>query len=203
MRRFLSRFLDKIIGVVDGFDRIVFRGWLGQLCYENGMEAFLASQDVLLKNFEPFAKALTEQLRLDAEATATKLHGKVHYLASPGVSKEELAQKYMADRNVRFGPICVLSALEPCMTWKVWRSRKREHPQQFRRDAAKCLHYYYYFSDRRFGFGHVRVQSWFPFQVRVCLNGREWLGRRLDERRMRYERADNSFPWIARGAPPT
>lgn len=197
MRRFVARFLDKIIGVIDGFDRIVFRGWLGQFRYEEGMEAFLASQNVLLKDFEPFAKSLTDMLRADAEATAAELHGRVHYLPSPDQSKEKLARKYMADRNVRFGPICVLSALEPCMTWQVRRSRERKHPQQFRRRSAKCLHYYHYFSDRRLGVGHVRVQSWFPFQVRVCLNGRNWLGRRLDERRMRYERADNCFPWIA------
>jgi hypothetical protein len=197
MRRFLSRFLDKVIGVIDGFDRIVFRGWLGQFCYPEGMERFLASQNVLLKELEPFAKTLTDMLRADAEASAAKLHGKVHYLTSPEESKEKLAQKYMADRNVRFGPICVLSAVEPCWSWQVRRSREREHPQHFRRHLTKCLHYYFYFFDRRFGFGHVRVQSWFPFQVRICLNGREWLGRRLDERRMRYERADNSFPWIA------
>jgi hypothetical protein len=59
------------------------------------------------------------------------------------------------------------------------------------------LHYYHYFFDQRFGFGHVRIQSWFPFQVRVCLNGRDWLWRRLEDHRMRYERADNCFPWIA------
>ena len=198
VRRFLARFADKIIGVIDGFDRIVFRGWFGQFRYEEGMKAFLSSQQVLLKDFEPFAKSVTEMLRADAEAAAAKLHGKVHYLTSPSTSKEKLARKYMADLGVRFGPICVLSASEPCMTWEVHRSRERKHPQQFRRHSTKCLHYYHYFFDQRFGFGHVRVQSWFPFQVRVCLNGREWLGRRLDEHRLRYERADNCFPWIAR-----
>jgi hypothetical protein len=197
VRRFLSQFRGKIIGVIDGFDRIVFRGWFGRFRYAEGMQDFLASQQVLLKDFEPFAKTLTDALRLDAEATAARLHGKVHYLTSPSISKESVALKYMADRNVRFGPICVLSALDPCWTWEVRRSRTREHPQQFRRKTAKCLHYYHYFFDQRFGFGHVRIQSWFPFQVRVCLNGRDWLWRRLDDHRMQYERADNCFPWIA------
>ncbi|MHC4067087.1 MAG: hypothetical protein ACYSUI_21635 [Planctomycetota bacterium] len=198
MRRFLSRFQDKITGVIDGFDRIVFRGWLGQFCFEGGMEGFLASQGVLLKDFEPFAKHLTDILRADAEAVAEKLgQDKVYYLSSAKESKEDLGRKYMAERNVRFGPICVLSALEPCTTWEVRRHADRSQPQTFRRRSAKCLHHYHYFFDRRFGFGHVRVQTWFPFQVRVCLNGREWLGRRLDDRRMRYERADNCFPWIA------
>jgi hypothetical protein len=197
VRRFLSQFRDKIIGVIDGFDRIVFRGWLSRFRHEEGMRSFLANQGVMLKNFEPFAKTLTDAVRLDAEAKAAPLHDKVHYLPSPNIKKEAVAQKYMSERNVSFGPICVLSALEPCWTWEVRRSAKREHPQQFRRKSAKCLHYYHYFFDRRFGFGHVRIQSWFPFQVRVCLNGRDWLWRRLDDHRLRYERADNCFPWIA------
>ena len=27
----------------------------------------------------------------------------------------------------------------------------------------------------------ARIQTWFPFNVQVCLNGREWLGRQLAE----------------------
>ena len=161
------------------------------------MRRFLASQDVLLKDFEPFAKDLTGMIRDAATVVGKQLHEKVHYLSSPTVSKEMVARNYQSDRPNRFGPICVLSALEPCSTWQVHRSRERKTPQEFRRCLAKCLHHYHYFRDRRLGFMHVRVQSWFPFQVQVCVNGREWLGRRLDERRLRYRRAGNCFPWIA------
>ena len=35
----------------------------------------------------------------------------------------------------------------------------------------KCLHFYYYFMDRDFGLIHVRIQSWFPLQIQVYLNG--------------------------------
>ena len=96
MRRFLSQFRDKIIGVIDGFDRIVFRGWLSRFRYAEGMRDFLANQQVMLKDFEPFAKTLTDALRRDAEVAAGRLHGKVHYLPSPTISKESVALKYMA-----------------------------------------------------------------------------------------------------------
>ena len=55
------------------------------------MRDFLASQQVLLKDFEPFAKTLTDALRRDAEAAAAPLHGKVHYLPTPDISKEKVA----------------------------------------------------------------------------------------------------------------
>jgi len=28
---------------------------------------------------------------------------------------------------------------------------------------------------------HARIQTWFPFRVFACVNGREWLARQLDE----------------------
>src|SRR5258708_37128411 len=40
---------------------------------------------------------------------------------------------------------------------------------------------------------HVRVQSWFPFTVDICLNGREWLARQLDQAGIAYEQRDNCF----------
>jgi hypothetical protein len=46
------------------------------------------------------------------------------------------------------------------------------------------------------GFLHLRLQSWFPFLIQVCLNGREWLARQMDQRKLCYQREDNCFPWI-------
>src|SRR5215813_8718851 len=50
---------------------------------------------------------------------------------------------------------------------------------------------------RTIGFLHLRLQSWFPFLVQICLNGREWLARQMDQTKLRYRREDNCFPWIA------
>jgi hypothetical protein len=40
---------------------------------------------------------------------------------------------------------------------------------------------------------HLRVQSWFPFQVTACLNGRLWLAHQLDRTVLGYVRRDNAF----------
>jgi hypothetical protein len=44
-----------------------------------------------------------------------------------------------------------------------------------------------------FGLMHARIQTWFPFAIQVCLNGREWLARQLDQAGLGYERRDNKF----------
>src|SRR3972149_2298300 len=42
----------------------------------------------------------------------------------------------------------------------------------------------------------ARIQSWFPFNIQVCLNGREWLAREMDRVGIDYERKENCFVWV-------
>ena len=44
---------------------------------------------------------------------------------------------------------------------------------------------------------HIRIQSWFPLVVQICLNGHEFLARKLDKHGIAYEKLDNAFVWIA------
>jgi hypothetical protein len=54
----------------------------------------------------------------------------------------------------------------------------------------------HYRIDPEFGWMHARIQTWFPFYVHVCINGREWLARRMDREGLRYVRQENCFPWV-------
>ena len=49
--------------------------------------------------------------------------------------------------------------------------------------------------DRDLGLIHVRVQTWFPLQIQVYLNGHEWLARKLSKRGIRCTKLDNVFAW--------
>ena len=35
---------------------------------------------------------------------------------------------------------------------------------------------------------HVRLQTWFPFQIQIYINGREWLAKQLDCKGIGYQR---------------
>jgi hypothetical protein len=41
---------------------------------------------------------------------------------------------------------------------------------------------------------HIRLQTWMPYTVQVCVNGREWLARQLDRAGIGYTKIDNKFP---------
>ncbi|OVE81087.1 hypothetical protein BVY04_04120 [bacterium M21] len=61
----------------------------------------------------------------------------------------------------------------------------------------KCVWIYHYFDHPVFGFGHVRLQTWLPMNVFICLNGRHWLEKQMSSNRMGYLKDENTFPWIA------
>jgi hypothetical protein len=70
VRHFIDRHADKITGVINGFDRIVFRGIIRGLCYPAGVGAVLRSQDVLLKHFGKFVESVTAMVRDGARHVA-------------------------------------------------------------------------------------------------------------------------------------
>ena len=86
------------------------------------------------------------------------------------------------------------------MTFEYHRSQDH-HERGLRLRPSKCLHLYKYFLHPRFGFMSARIQTWFPFNVQICMNGREWLARQLARKhRSDFKRVDNCFTWL--GDPP-
>ena len=65
-----------------------------------------------------------------------------------------------------------------------------------RGEPGKCLHLYHYYQHPTFGWMYVRLQTWFPFEIQVGLNGREWLARQMDRDKLRYTRHENKFLWV-------
>ncbi len=196
MERFLARFRSFVTGVLSGFDRLVFRGSLLPLIRRGGMYFFLEAAEVRLLGFKDFVIATSEQVKNASLAEAREFDRPVRYLESPRINKEGLARQLLAKHPVEQGLICVLTALEPCMTFKYQRSQNRDE-RGLRLRPSKCLHIYKYFLHPRFGFMGARLQTWFPFSVQIYMNGREWLARQLERKgRCDFKRVDKCFTWL-------
>lgn len=178
MKRFLARFASKITGVVSGLDRLVVRGHLLRLIQPGGMLAFLCRNQVRLLDFGKYAEAVTARVKEASLAEARARRRPVRYLSSSGVSKEDTARRMLAEHPVREGLIGVLSAVEPCRSFEYHRSPDPEQ-RGLRLVTRKCLYLYHYYRHPQLGFLHARIQTWFPFSIQICLNGREWLHRQL------------------------
>ncbi len=196
MKSFLSRFADQVTGVLSGFDRVVFRGYLRRLCYSRGLEGFLAFRHILRKDFGAFAEQTTEEVKEASLRHARESGRPIEYLKSSSTEKEDEVRRLLREHPIEKGLICVLSAVEPCTIWNVHRSREQKRIVLEPRHG-KCLHLYHYFLDPVLGPIHVRLQTWLPFTLQVYVNGREWLARRMRKERLDFTQADNCFTRLA------
>lgn len=193
--RFIQRFRDKITGVLSGFDRLVIRGSLRAIVHPAGMKNLLWRRQIRLTHFGAWAESLTEQLK-DVSCKAARDQGRpIIYLSSSGTDKDQLARQIAAKDGITHGLVTILTSVETCMGFDVYR-HKDEKKLQLQYRLRKCLFLYHYWIDDQFGWMSARIQSWLPFPIQICLNGREWLARMMDHNGIRYRRDDNCFPWI-------
>lgn len=192
MKEFLQKFGGVVIGVLSGFDRVLFRGSLRGLCFAEGMTLCLSLNKIMFKDAGRYFESISQQVKSRAELVAVQHQRPLLYLESAQTNKEEQARKIAAADGIHTGLICVLKTVEPCRSFCMQRDAVKKH-LYIRLAQRKCLHYYFYYRHARLGLMHVRLQSWFPFTIHVCLNGREWLARSLDQEGIGYIKADNCF----------
>jgi hypothetical protein len=197
MKQFIAKFADRIDGVLCGFDRLVLRGELRALYIANGggIEQYLRSSHVMFKDFGEHVLEVSRRLKEASLAAALELGRVVRYVPSAGASKEDIARQIAAEQKIQSGLVCVLTSVEPCMSFQAVPNRETKK-LDFKLEQRKCLHLYHYLIHPVFGFMNARIQTWFPFRIQICLNGREWLARQMDAAGLRYVRQDNCFPWI-------
>jgi hypothetical protein len=140
---------------------------------------------VRLKDCAGFVSGLTNRVCAASAAFAAACGRPLRYLESCIERKEDLARRLAERDRVEEGLIGVYSILEPCLTYSV-RHDAAAHRLYLHLGQGRCLHHYFYFQHAEFGLMHLRLQTWFPFQLMVCLNGAG-----LD-----YVQRDNSFVWL-------
>ena len=183
------------MGAISGLDRIRFRGTLRWLASNRGLSTFMSHAKILLKDFSGWVQDKTYIIRQSSKAKADKLGIEMRYLTSGGIDKEKLARKIASEKNITEGSICMFSVVEPCIA-PIVKGNKAQKKLELVMAPRKCIFIYHYFDDPVFGFGHVRIQSWVPFNVFICLNGRHWLERQLLKNNIGYIKDGNCFPWI-------
>lgn len=193
MDKFVARYRSLVTAVLSGFDRLVFRGTLLPLVRPRGMFNFLTRAQVGLLDFKDYVLATSDRVKAAALREAIARNRPVRYLASGALDKEALARRLLDAYPVEEGLICVFTTVEPCMSFEYHRSPDR-HERGLKLRPRKCLHVYQYSLHPRFGFMNARLQTWFPFNIQICLNGREWLATQLARRgQSNFTRHDNCF----------
>jgi hypothetical protein len=194
MEAFLQRFGGVVMGILSGFDRLVFKGKLRQLYSPDGMNRYCNANGVLYKGFKEHAKRVTQQVLHASLVEDAKKRGRFEYLNSSSINKDEVARDHAAKHRVKQGLVCVLQCVEPCWTFDV---KSTNGLLSVQGEWGKCSNLYHYYQHPQFGWMYVRLQTWFPFEMQVYLNGREWLAQQLRQAGLKYRRSDNKFLWVS------
>ena len=169
------------------------RGTLLPLVMPGGMFCFLQRAQVGLLDFKDYVRATSERVKAAALREAVAHDRPIRYLESSTIDKEKLARRLLAEHPVPEGLVCAFKTLEPCMSFEYHRSPD-PRARGLRLRPRKCLHVYQYYRHRVFGFLGARLQTWFPFNIQIWLNGREWLARQLQRHgATAFVRHDNCF----------
>jgi len=192
VKKFLSKHTDKIKGHLSCFDRILLKGYL-PISSGTSMGSFMDYMKWLRKDFKTIVQRYSEEVKGYAKQMAEKKRRPYIHLSQP-LKKDVFVRSMARDDNVQNGLICILSAVEACMSFRMIPGKGRPSIINAKR---KCLCLYFYFLDRNLGFYHIRLQTWFPFTIQICMNGHEYLARKMDELGMDYRQVDNCFTYLA------
>jgi len=195
MHEFTAKYAGQIAGVLNGFDRLVLRGTLRQIAYPFGLQGYLWANQVLLKDFGPHVQRASEQVKTASLEGMKAADRPIVYLPSSREDKEKTAQMIARRDGIESGPVCALTCVEPCWSFDVHRNRETKQLDLVQR-SRKCLFVYQYWQHPELGWMNARIQTWFPFSIQICLNGREWLARKMQQQGIGFQKQDNCFVWI-------
>ena len=192
MKQFIAKHLSDIRGVLSGLDRVRFRGTYRMISTCRGLMNYFWQRRVLLKEFGEFARSQTEALRRDAAAVVTDAGRPLLYVNRPGADKEAIVREIARRDRIEVGLVCGIKCLEMGMGFDI---RKDAERKELRLVCVprNGLHMYHYVMHPLVGLVSVRMQTWLPMTVFVCLNGRRWLARQMDEAGIEYVQRANTF----------
>jgi len=172
MKEFSAKFDEKIQGVLNGFDRLVFRGSLRKICYPFGMLGYLWAVQVKLKDFGAHVNAVSEQVK-DAALKVVRDTGRtVQYLQSSNLDKDATAREIGIRDKITQGPVCALTCVEPCWGFDIHRNKETKQLDLVQR-SRKCLYVYQYWQHPILGWMNARIETWVSV---LHSNLHEWPG---------------------------
>ncbi len=175
---------------IECLDRLYLNGYIGKLATPGGLVTFMREQ---LDKPIPSPVVLgqvTEKFREAVRAKAEREQIPI-YQFDHRERKDDIANEMRRQRGVRDGIVFIGVAQEKAQAF----SGKKVNGQfEFTRDKTVYVnHYYFYIDDGDFGPLFLKVCSYAPWGVKLCLNGHEWAKRQLERKGIGYEALDNGF----------
>ena len=174
---------------------MIINGYLLNLCNYRHFLFYLIQNNIKLKDFDKFALEQTNELCNHIDSYIKENNVETIYLNSGKIDKNEIVVNELNKYPNKTGLITALSVVEVCNTMTVKPNHETQKLEVTSR-PTKCKHYYFYYNDDEFGLMYLKIQTWFPYNVQIYINGREYLSKLLDKNNIKYEMYNNSFSYI-------
>jgi len=178
---------------VESFDRLYLNGYVPRLQTPGDLVNFLVQH----RGYPIPSPALLSQV------TQNFIHQIDSFLQreqiprvpfQPGQKKKVLAHGLRQAHPRHDAVVFVGVAQEKASAFKGRKIAPEGRPHfDYSRQAVFVNHYYFYLDDEDFGPAFIKICSYFPFPIRICLNGHEWVKRQLQKRSIPYKSLDNGF----------
>src|ERR1700683_1283182 len=170
--------------------RLYLNGYIGRLATSGGLVTFMQQQLGKPIPSPVVLGQVTEKFRDAVKAQAERQQIPL-YQFQHKERKDDVANDFRRKRGVRDQIVFIGVAQEKA---KAFSGTKVNGQFQFNRDKTVYVnHYYFYIDDEDFGPLFLKVCSYAPWGIKLCLNGHEWAKRQLEKRKIRYEALDNGF----------
>lgn len=111
------------------------------------------------------------------------------------VRKDDIAKEHRARFESDEGVVFIGVAQERCSSFKATKNPRADGYCDFNwsRQSVYVNHYYFYVQDLQWGPAFIKVGSYTPYPLKLCLNGHEWAKQRLRSENIAFESLDNGF----------
>src|SRR3989449_9490562 len=195
IRKSVAEILDQHVTFeLEAIDRMYLNGYVPSLQSGGGvvyfMKQHLGARVPSTTMVAPLTKRFVDAMERFAETTGVDL-----VTFAKDQRKDDVAHKYLAAFTGDEGVLSIGKAQEKASVFRTDKRRNADgstYPWIYR-STTPVNHYYFYLLDRDFGPLFIKFCSYFPYAMKVCLNGHEWLKRQLTQRGIAYEPLDNGI----------
>ena len=181
---------DHVTLEIESIDRIYLNGYVRQLQTPKSLRGFFAYH----RGNPVVSPALLNQM------TKGFVEGVEAYSSENNIPvirfeknqrKDDIAKRIRNERQVRDGVVFIGVAQEKASAFKGRKVGPYEF--DFSRQNVFVKHYYFYLNDADFGPGFIKMGTYAPYPIRVCLNGHEWAKEQLKKQGIGYTSLDKGF----------
>jgi hypothetical protein len=177
---------------VECIDRIYLNGYIPNLQVPGQLVNFLRHRGYEIPSPAMLNK-MTDEYKAAVEAFAEE-NGIPLFHFERGVRKDDVAAEYRERHGEKESILFIGIAQERAYAYK---ARKRTKGKKvffdYSRQSVFVNHYYFYLQDDDFGPAFIKVCTYAPYAVKICLNGHEWAKRQLRKCGIVFEPLDNGF----------